>query len=30
MFKELVKLPAGPPDFEKVSEIAAKYGISFV
>lgn len=30
MFKELSKLPAGPPDFEKVSEICAKHGISFV
>ncbi len=30
MFKELAKLPAGPPDFEKVSEICAKHGISFV
>jgi quercetin dioxygenase-like cupin family protein len=30
MFKELAKLPTGPPDFEKVSEICAKHGISFV
>ncbi|MGB5420306.1 cupin domain-containing protein [Algibacter sp.] len=30
MFKELAKLPAGPPDFEKVSEICAKHGINFV
>tara|TARA_R110002012_G_scaffold321930_1_gene552450 strand:- start:31442 stop:31987 length:546 start_codon:yes stop_codon:yes gene_type:complete len=30
MFKELAKLSAGPPDFEKVSEICAKHGISFV
>lgn len=30
MFKELAKLPAGPPDFEKVSEICSKHGISFV
>jgi quercetin dioxygenase-like cupin family protein len=30
MFKELAKLPAGPPDFEKVSEICAKHGISFI
>lgn len=30
MFKELSKLPAGPPDFEKVSEICGNHGISFV
>ena len=30
MFKELAKLPAVPPDFEKVSKICAKHGISFV
>ena len=30
MFKELAKLPAGPPDFEKVTGICAKHGISFV
>lgn len=30
MFAELSELPAGPPDFEKVSEICAKYGIRFV
>tara|TARA_R110001583_G_scaffold32130_3_gene110107 strand:+ start:2286 stop:2831 length:546 start_codon:yes stop_codon:yes gene_type:complete len=30
MFAELAKLPAGPPDFEKVSEICGKHGISFV
>jgi hypothetical protein len=30
MFKELAKLPDGPPNFEKVSEICEKYGISFV
>ena len=30
MFKELSKLPAGPPDFGKVSEICEQYGISFV
>lgn len=30
MFKELAKLPAGPPNFEKVSEICGKHGISFV
>ena len=30
MFKELAKLPAGPPNFEKVSEICAKHGINSV
>lgn len=30
MFIELAKLPEGPPNFEKVSEICAKHGISFV
>ncbi len=30
MFKELANLPPGPPDFEKVAEICAKYGISFL
>ncbi|NNC70136.1 MAG: cupin domain-containing protein [Flavobacteriaceae bacterium] len=30
MFEELGKLPPGPPDLEKVSEICAKHGISFV
>ena len=30
MFKELAKLPAGPPNFEKVSAICEKHGISFV
>jgi quercetin dioxygenase-like cupin family protein len=30
MFHELAKLPAGPPDFEKVSEICGKHGIRFV
>ena len=30
MFKELAKLPDGPPNFEKVSEICAKHGISFI
>lgn len=30
MFKELAKLPAGPPNFEKVSNICAKHGVSFV
>ncbi|MEP3837401.1 MAG: cupin domain-containing protein [Algibacter sp.] len=30
MFTELSKLPAGPPNFEKVSEICAKHGIRFI
>ena len=30
MFQELAKLPEGPPDFEKVTEICAKHGIRFV
>lgn len=30
MFTELSEMPAGPPDFGKVSEICGKYGISFV
>ncbi len=30
MFAELGKLPPGPPDLAKVSEICAKHGISFV
>ncbi len=30
MFEELAKLPAGPPNFEKVSEICANHGISFI
>ncbi len=30
MFKELAELPAGPPDFEKVAQICAKQGISFI
>lgn len=30
MFQELAKLPAGPPDFEKVSVICGKHGIRFV
>ena len=28
--EELAKLPPGPPDFEKVSEICSKYGIQFI
>ena len=30
MFRELAELPAGPPDFEKVTAICAKQGISFI
>ena len=30
MFEELNNLPAGPPDFLKVSEICGRYGIDFV
>lgn len=30
MFKELAKLPDGPPDFKKVSEICEKQGIRFI
>ncbi|MFD1162355.1 cupin domain-containing protein [Hwangdonia seohaensis] len=30
MFSELAKLPEGPPDFKKVSEICGKHGIRFV
>ncbi|MEG3656730.1 cupin domain-containing protein [Arenibacter palladensis] len=30
MFEELAQLPPGPPDFQKVAEICAKQGISFV
>jgi quercetin dioxygenase-like cupin family protein len=30
MFSELAKLPAGPPNFEKVTQICEKHGISFV
>jgi len=30
MFKELAKLPDGPPDFAKVSEICAKHGVNFL
>lgn len=30
MFNELAKLPAGPPDFEKVTAICGKHGISFI
>ena len=30
MFSELAQLPAGPPDFEKVTEICGRYGITFI
>jgi len=30
MFEELSKLPLGPPDFKKVSEICSKYQVTFV
>ena len=30
MFSELNELPPGPPDFETVAEICARYGIRFV
>ena len=30
MFKELADLPAGPPDFKKVTEICGKHGITFI
>ncbi|MDW7692202.1 cupin domain-containing protein [Flammeovirgaceae bacterium SG7u.111] len=30
MFEELAKLPAGPPDFEKVTKICGEHGISFL
>jgi len=30
MFEELAKLPPGPPDFEKVSQICEKQGIRFI
>jgi len=30
MFEELVGLPPGPPDFEKVAKICGNYGISFL
>jgi len=30
MFEELAELPAGPPDFEKVSGICGRYGVKFV
>lgn len=30
MFSRLAKLPAGPPDFEKVAKICGEHGITFV
>ncbi len=30
MFDELAALPAGPPDLEKVEQICARFGVSFV
>tara|TARA_R110002012_G_scaffold78434_2_gene199825 strand:- start:8782 stop:9327 length:546 start_codon:yes stop_codon:yes gene_type:complete len=30
MFEELGNLPAGPPDFAKISEICGRYGITFL
>ncbi len=30
LFKELARLPSGPPDFEKVAQICEKYGITFL
>jgi quercetin dioxygenase-like cupin family protein len=30
MFEELAKLPPGPPDFEKVTEICGRHGINFI
>ena len=30
MFRELADLPAGPPDFERVTEICGRYGITFI
>ena len=30
MFAELARLPAGPPDMERVGEICARYGLRFV
>ncbi len=30
MFVELSKLPAGPPDFAKVTEICGRHGIKFI
>ena len=30
MFEELGKLPAGPPDFPKITEICGRYGVKFI
>jgi len=30
MFEELDFLPQGPPDFEKVTEICKRYGVTFI
>lgn len=30
LFQELAKLPAGPPNFEKVTQICAKHGVNFI
>ena len=30
MFEKLAELPAGPPDFNKVTEICNQYGITFI
>ena len=30
MFDELAKLGPGPPDFAKITEICARYGVRFV
>ena len=30
MFEELSKLPPGPPDFEKITQICGKFGVKFV
>jgi quercetin dioxygenase-like cupin family protein len=30
MFEKLAELPAGPPDFKKVTEICNQYGITFI
>ena len=30
MFSELGNLPAGPPDFKKVTDICGRYGITFI
>lgn len=30
MFQEILRLPSGPPDFDKISDICRKYNIQFV